>query len=682
MTLNEATAKGLMQKLHKRFAEQPDSVWEVDKFRLQHYYNDPTADPPRIEGWDMYAKQTTWLRDTNVKLTARLTENAPKPEVSAPRKSSTLEKEASECELALVSMFDDARDMNGGVGIEAQLAWGMGVMSAPVLHWCLNDEIYAGLEKLDYDERDDFDEDETAAERARYVEDDYAPDSGRKKTKKYRETEDALMNRRAVQRALAGSPWTFRVYESTKFAYVENSDADKRKYGQFKYGMLVREVDLIDWIEGSPIEETQLRGGPSAPTDVEVGGSGDTWRPGADALDKKLVFYQLWDRHHIYEWVKGLPEEAKGKTREFRVVPNRQHMVPFALCPANITLSDSHILRYEPALTSMLRLKPEFDRLYMAYGILAESSAVPRYILVSKEGLPPLADEAGHFRMFGDHALAAKYAPEGYEPKRLGGDGVGGDFVKFLEWSQAFMEKAQPSTGHAEIESSTKPWTGRMMLTEANIEPAMYLDHMAACLKVAIKNIAEVNAAEDGPGDICFYPQGDNEKPLIVIKPEQWKGLRYDVAINKTSAVEQVTRMEHGRELMNDPLIGMTPLEFIRDYEGKPDAEDVWAEREAFKQAAPLITALAKMKTTKWAGSKFALTPDLRIVDATNTIVAPGEALMAAGQQPSAPMPQQMQQGAIPPGGGAGMGNPQIRMPSLAAQPPQNGAMPQQGLVG
>ena len=685
--LEREPAIKLIEDLHRRFGQGgADPVHEVDRLRTEHYFNESSVDPSMLKGYEAHARQWTGLRDKNVELSARLTANPILPDVSAPRPSSNLEKQASDNELALLTMMEEIAEEDG-VSPQVLIADGIGRMSAVGLHWYLNDN-YEGLEDLDYEERDDLsefdDEDDDddkrkkakAKERARFTDEDYRP-VGRKARKKklaLRETEDSLMERRYAQKAQAGAPWCVEILESTEFAYMENPKPLRKTRGPYKYLLKLGAIDLLDWQENMKLSVH----GATLPADVLPGGQLDTTQPTYDASGKQMVLYQLWSAEWIYEYVKGAPEGSG--VPDFRVIPNRQHRVPLALCAAKINLSKDHVRRYEPALTSWMRKKPEYDRYIANRGVLAETGAIPRYLLQPKDNALPPLEENGHPIILAEHAMQAYTVPEGYEFVRLGGDGAGSDYVRYGEELRIELQESMPQTGSAEIEASSKPWTVRMMLGQANEFPKMCLDHMVAAYRTMFQNMAEVNGSEDGPGEICFYPkEGGKKDALIVIQPESWKGLRYDAKTNTTSPQEQITKSEHLRELLNDPLV-MLPLEtYIEEGEGRPNPQEEVAKRLAVVAAKPIIDNLVKMKVTKWAGTKFALTPELRIVDANNRMVSPSEALMSTGQRPT-PQPQQPGQ-AIPPGGGAGPGTPQIRMPSLQGQPAGPGMAPAQGLV-
>lgn len=664
----------LIQDLHLRFGEHgSDPVHKVDRTRTEHYFNEPSQDPPMLKGYEAHARQWTGLRDKNTELTSRLCANPILPDVMAPRPSATLEGQASDCEAALLVMQDEWEEEDG-VSPQALVADGVGRLSAVGLHWYLNLSVFDGLEKLDYDEADELPDDE--AERKRYTEDEYEEPIGKKKAKRYRETVESFEERRAIQRARCGSPWVVEVLEPTEFAYLEYPKEMRKRCGRFQYLLKFRAIDLLAWQEGRKLDRAMY--GSALPADVLPGGQLDTSQPTMSPTGRNLVFYQLWSKDYIYEYVVGLPE---GGGPDFRCMPNRQKMVPLALVAAKVNLSRDHVRRYEPALASWFRKKPEYDRYIANRGVLAETGAIPRYILQPKDNaLPPLTDEAGHPLIFSEQAMAAYTVPEGYEFVRIGGDGAGADYVKYGEELRLELLESQPPTGNAEIDSKTQPWTGRMLLSQANEFPAMVLEHMRVCWRIMYQNIADVNGDEKhGPGDICFYPKGEDGKrsdAVVVIKPEQWRGLRYDAIVNKTSVTEQITKQEHLREQLKDPLV-MMPLEtYLEEGENRQNPQREVAKRLAWKYAMPVIENAVKQRVTAWAGSKFALTPDMRIVDATNRIVPPGEALQAAGLTPT-PTPSPMPAG----GGGNSMVTPQATMPVMPNQPAANGMAAVDGMI-
>jgi hypothetical protein len=151
--------------------------------------------------------------------------------------------------------------------------------------------------------------------------------------------------------------------------------------------------------------------------------------------------------------------------------------------------------------------------------------------------------------------------------------------------------------------------------------------------------------------------------------------------------MERITTIEHGVTLLEKGLI--TELEFIGDYEGKPNPEKVRAQRKVFQYyAANMEPGILQQAYAKWAGAKYAQAPDGTFVGPDGKVVEPSQAVQ--GYDPavvqavqtivSSLMPQQPQ---AP--GQNGAGPPQApeqgTPPALPALMVPN-TMPLQGMRG
>jgi hypothetical protein len=670
--LTEEQTWTLIERMTKRF--QP--LWDTVTLRQKHYYQMQEVDPPMLEGYEGHARQVSILRDTLIEGKARLQENPWQPQVSAPKKGAKLEENASNAELAQVTMFDDLF-ANTGIDLQGGLIDGLYRDCYGVLHWYLADtDMNAAAADVDYEETDEPDEPE------RYTKDDYADidEDGkqiRSKAKKYRETDESLMERRALARAAAKPPWFAEVIPATQFAFVR----DKSLIGEFKYGLTAQVIPFIDWFDEAKkwsMEERPL------PIDVGRDGTKSQWSPSNEQEEQNVTLYKLWSRDYVYEYVKDCPEDMEGVDK-FRCVPNRQKIVPFALAVGAVTLHDDPVLAYEPALTSVYRLKPALDRFVANMGALAESGAIKRFMLQPKDNsLPPLTDDEGHPKLFSGNALEALKVPEGYDLIEVNGSGVSGDYARLGELLTQEMKDALPNTGIVEISGTAGPaWTMRQAIQQANVEPTMYVKALTRTFQVMVKNIIEVNASEDGPGDIAFYPMSDSKKDtssLITLKPEDWKGLVPGASIGEESATERISKLQHGTEMWASGYL--SEIDVIRDYEGQPNAEDVYAARQVAKYSEKNIDpTLLRAAAAEWGGTQFAMLPvskqgDPPFGDAMGRGVMPAEVLQANGQQPT-PMQGPMNQAV-----GGTMGAPGAVMPDLGQPAGGQGMQMGQGLPG
>ena len=176
------------------------------RWRMQHFYLDPAVDPlmpgstRTADGkmkpgrWQNAATQTTWVQDTFFKWKSRMMENPFRIEGRAMVDTIPNKAKANNAEALLVQGFEFIRERTG-IDIQANLVDAKGYKAAGVLHWRIDESAYKA-NMPDYEETDDT---ETDAER--YTEDEYAEESGRKKAKKDRETEDSLKDRIARYKA-------------------------------------------------------------------------------------------------------------------------------------------------------------------------------------------------------------------------------------------------------------------------------------------------------------------------------------------------------------------------------------------------------------------------------------------------------------------------------------------------
>lgn len=668
--MTEKMAEEQVQTLIDRMVKRFQPLWDVVITRQKHYYQDPQVDPPMLEGYEGHARQVSILRDTLIEGKARLLENPWQPQVSAPKKSATLEDAASNAELAFVTQFDDLFS-NTGIDLQGALVDGLYRDCYGVLHWYLADqEMNAKAAEIDYEEDDE------PEDASKYTEDEYPEETGRKKEKKYRETDDSVMERRNLARAASTPAWYAEVIPATQFAFVR----DKSLIGEFKYGLTIQVIPCIDWSDSVPLDVREMDERP-LPAEVGQGGTVTYWSPTGDNAEKAVTLYKLWSRDYLYEYVKDAPEDCPDKMR-FRCVPNRQKIVPFSLAVGALTLHDDPVLMYEPALTSVYRLKPALDRFVANLGALAESGAIKRFMLQPKDNsLPPLVDDEGHPKLFSGNALEALKVPEGYDLIEVNGSGVSGDYAKLGEMLMQEMKDALPNTGIVEISGTAGPaWTMRQAIQQANVEPTMYVGALTRTFQIMVKNMIEVNASDDGPGDIAFYPMsGDKVKDtssLIMLKPEDWKGLVPGASIGKESATERISKLQHGVEMWQAGVFGKGTL--IKDYEGQPNWQEVYAEREVELYCEKSVDpGLLRAAAAEWGGAKFALLAmekpgDPPFQDAMGRGVMPAEVLQANGMQPT-PQPQMGQP--MPQGVGNGQtAGPPSMMPDLG-QPAGGGGM-------
>jgi len=150
------------------------------------------------------------------------------------------------------------------------------------------------------------------------------------------------------------------------------------------------------------------------------------------------------------------------------------------------------------------------------------------------------------------------------------------------------------------------------------------------------------------------------------------------VSIDPVSSVEQITKMQHGLEVRNDPLAKLSYKDFAEEYAGWPDPEERAARWDAEQIIETKIKpGLIDMKVAEQYGSRVVVGLNGQFVGMGGQQVPTDQVLGRMGVQRMAPQR---------PAGGMGRGGqvtPQTNMPPLVDNNAQQaGAMPQPPLVG
>ena len=656
--MTEYTEEQVRQRikiLRKRF-EGNLGLHERVRWRRQHFHQDPQVNPPMPKGFEDFSRQWGDLRKVHQKLKARLLENEWLPQFTAAKSTSAGKLLAEQAESLFVQGFSQFTKATG-INLQSDLADELSIAGVGVLHWTADTSMY---DTLDYEETDSVESD---AER--YTEDEYDEEAqpGKKKAKKYRETEDSLKDRIARNRAAKGFPVWAEVLPIEQCAWAQ----DKSQVSQFPEFLVMREIaERPEWMKKAEPER-------DSPVTQRLG-TKDMSNPSATDWDGTYTLYQYWTRTHFYE----ICERKDEKEKQFRCEPHPYKMPPFALCAGAVVHHSDPVYQFEPALQSLYRIKPDYDRAMSLFMILSEAGAVPLYIMVNKStGQPRRLTEDGDIALFSEQSAAAMELPEGYEMQRFGGDGVSGDFVKGLEFMKTLWEEGAPDAGFAQFGASTQPWSARIEQSQNNMEPKMYLKNIASALQAMCSNLVDVFSDEStGVGEIYGWATGagrgyDTSK-TVSVDPKGWAGLTVDVSINEIGSAEQITRAEHLIQQVHDDLIMMTPEEYIELAENDPHPVETYINRlvDAYIRQNVLPNLLKEAAAEQMA-DKYFLGPNAQILDSTGQVVPPQQYLQQTGQMP----PQQQIAGPQP----APAAPQQQTMPAMPGiQAP--GTMPLQGL--
>lgn len=640
-----------------RFAE----LYRRIQKREEHFYNLKAADPVLPEPHNATAAkfQSDKPRELWVQLKARLTENQPVITARAGNEKNKAQAVADKAERILQLGFENAQQREG-IDLLGALADGQIIPVYGVLHWEKAADIWPGMPE---------DEDD-------------APDAETKVADRYQAALDAD-NRKKAQ---AGFPWFFEVYHANQCAFIP----DRSMANGFGTFLTVRRVPYIDYAAEQEQDGLYLRPGLGRGNQgrftkslrvYEERPRPDVGAPSDDpeAWGREVLVAQVWFRGEWYELVNS---ESSPTSGGWQLVKSDKHpygMPPFALCLANETNSNDPALRYTPALEGVYRIKPYVDYYRTLLFAIAQQIALPLYYLIDEKGQMGL-DSAGKPLVLTRDALAAQQLPPGYKLETVKFE-LNPAFVAAMESLMVEYQESFPKTGNTEITGTTQPWTARIGMSQANVEPARLVQNIASTLATCFQNIAYVNsltAEEGGFGRAIPMLDGDE---VLTVEPEEWKGIKVDVTIQPQSAAERITIEEHGRALLDDPNVPLTRSSFVEDYMGRSDASDIlaaWDSERMYEEY--LRPGVVKQELARIFSEFVVLGANGQAVGMDGNVVDPAQYLQQQGWQvpppPQPPMPSMPPQPPMAPQapGGAQMPSmPGLAVPNTVGLPGQVG---------
>lgn len=518
--------------------------------REQHYYNRPEADPRLPEPHNRGPKfQSDILRQTHNKLKARLVENAPIVKVTPGGSTSDQQGAAQRAEAVLQRGLELVQERQG-IHIQSQLADGQSILCYGVLHWQKSLDVWPQLTEAEPTEK----------------------------------ATDRLKRRRREQ-AAAGFPWMVEVIHPGQVYPLPD-----RSFANGLGGMLVmRQISLLKY--KTDLEQGKLYLSLNEQDKniliYEEEQRPASWQPSVGIpgdWGKEVVIAQWWTRDEFYELAR-LSDAAK-----WTLIKSFKHpyeMPPFTLVPANVTNNPDPALSHEPAMAGLYRLKPYADFDMTLAKALAAQIALPLYYISDAEGNMMMDDENVPIILTRD-ALSARALPKGAKIEKLDFQ-MNPAFIQFVEVTRTDMNEARPPTGEVEITASTQPWTARLGQQQANVEPARLVREQAAALRTMLRNwllVMGKPASEGGFGvPVPVFGLYDENGRLdrentIQVEPDEIQTLEVDVIISATSAAERITATEHGRTLLDDPLVPVGPYKYAEDFMQEPDPQAVLDQYE------------------------------------------------------------------------------------------------------
>lgn len=665
--LSEAELQSIVEDVETRW----NAFREKVKRRRAHFFRDPSEDPLQgNEQWrDAIKYQTDIPRRLHARLKPRLAENHFMIRVQPVTDTAKQRANANALEEVFNSGFSFVEERER-MSIQGFLSDGQIIDGLSWLHWRMADHIWP--EVPDYHEVTEL------------VECEACDGSGKVNGKKcsdcmgtgssdgvayekqddgtYKETDESLQMRRRRDIAMAGFPWYLEVLPATAVSMVEDKSLDngaaiivlRRTVPVLSYVRELRNEIAARQENGTyqPMSANEIN--PQLPIYGEVDAPPADSPSGQDYKHTAQVV-EVWTRNEFYELCDFNAGLYGNNWKSLRLVKAFKHpygQPPFALCPAVEVNDPDPERRFTPVLEGVFRLKGDYDRMMALLFVIAEQIALPYYYWRKVGTGEPMLEEGDQKVVtFQRNSAQAEMAPEGYElvPVRFE---LNPAFIQSVTHIRREMEEAIPSTGSAEISASTQPWTVRLQQSQESVEPKALVLSQAKAISTAVRNMSQVmslSAEEGGFGEpIVVFSRTKNGvrdlQSMVSVDPADIESLDVSVDIKTESSAERITLVQHGMQMLNDPKVMLSMAEFVEDYEGKVNPDDVIAKRIAdriwYDQVLPQFS---KQLVGKIFGTKFVMGPNGDFIGPGGMNVSPQDVLSANGislpdQNPIQPM--------------------------------------------
>ena len=644
------------------------------RWRRNHFHNTDAANPG-VNLPEPYNKgpqyQTDIPRQLHMELKTATCENSWAIRVNSPKSTAIMEQASTDVERAMQSGIDRV-EKRAGFRIQDDLAYGQIIDCFGVLHWSMAEHLIPEVPDNEYLE--DLPKDVEERKRFKTRREKVGENAG-----KYRETEESVRSRYRQTAARAGFPWWVEVVDPITFYWQPDRSLANgiarvlviREVGLSEYEYDLRENDGVVLSLNEVNGKLRVYGEQDAPPPDSP--SGATW-------GRKVGVATIWTRDEFYELVTEHPV-AYGDANvagDWVLVKSGTHpygMPPFAIAHAARVKNPDPALAYEPALEGVFRIKPFLDHDMALLHVVKEMIALPYYYLESVASGEPWLDESGNVITLTRDSVLAKKIPAGYTLKKLDFE-LNQAFVMGVNLMREDMEAAKPPTGQADAQGTSQPWTVRLLLQQARQFPSLLVRNQALAMTTMVQNMTMVHslpAEEGGFGEPVYVYAKDTKTgtldmtTAIAIEPDMVKTLDVAVDIKALSAAEQLTLEQHGRELLNDDRVPITPRMYVEDYMGDANPQDRIAEWQAWKIFDGMVLpGLQKQQVAKRFGTRVVMGLNGEMVGPDGQQVQPQQVLQAQGWQSAAPQ------------GGPGVAAGQVTMGAMPAIATP-GAIPMQG---
>ena len=555
-----------------------------------HFNNLPEVNPQLPKPFDnVLAIQGDEPRRLHGELKSRVTENHFKPKCTPDVGTVTKRDVANDVERLLASIVQELEERQGYTFQEG-LADGQIIDGISWLHWDRRNDNLPDMPEYEY--LDQLPDTKDKEERKRYRRNrEYVQGSSEPNTsRRYRETDESLWERRKHQIARAPVEYHAEVVNGRNVYWVP----DRSCLNGMGVVMVIHEVGWLDYDEDNRSRDIKV-----VMRTIDGKNALHLWReqdgpfpesPSSDGWGERVSIATVWTRDCWYE-LAAVTHGAGVENWEYITEGAHDWMMPpWAPCGGIEVNDPDPALRYLPALAGVFRLKPSMDEEKTFVHILARNTALPMFYLEVKAGvdLPSMRDANGDRVYFTADAASAMTVPQGYELKQREVP-TGSLLPQSLALMREDYAASFPKTGQTDTSASSQPWTVRLKQQEANVTPRKLIDKEVMPLRIFLNSLTQdmTRRALEEPGEMYYrYVEEEGIRELVGVKAVDLKGIEVVAEIEATSAAERVTLAQLGMELYTGGF-GLTRYALWDEYLGDQDPQkrlDAWLAEQAFDQ--------------------------------------------------------------------------------------------------
>ena len=675
MSLAAPQVKDIVDRLFVRFGPFHEGIIH----NREMFSRAKVCDPPMGAIIDPQGTITKYQINTPLEVMwdalPRLTENPWVIDVAAPRDTQLQNANANNLKVVLQSGFGDIETRNG-----ERFQAAMGAMqirdACSVVHWYPIPEIW-GME-VEHEWADELPED---AGEARRFEDlatvcpecegieDWGEEPGPclvckgggmvwPKDGRFQETDNALQERRAGDRARAGFPMAVEVLDPCHVAW----EAGRGQHIGFSRVAIKMELSRVDYDaarqQGLEPSKVPLESWTIAPGEQLAQGEGSTSHetPSSRDFGERVTVYQLWNmalrgkgKKPDFEFYELMAPSGAGEDELVKAFKRPgARMNPFGVAGAIRLKHADPALEYLPYLQGVYNLKPFLDRLKTLMGTLIEMNAQPLfyYRRVGSGVHANLLGAEGKDSLMTRNTILSQAVPDGFEIAMVEFH-MEPAMAQFVAQLQQELLEARPPAGTTEIGATTAPWAAQIGIKQATASLAQLIREQANVMELMVQDTAytmSLETVEDGgfgePVSMWGRTKGGkvDRSKVVSVAPKDVESLHVAVTISSTSSSERIATTQAGLQLLGAGLLTEEDFQELRGVENPADyVNKLLVER----LSRPLKEQELQRMVAAWFGPRAFLGVNGQIMDAYGHPLMPQQVLAAhgfqSGAQPAGP---------------------------------------------